>query len=187
MQPDNLGNTRNSFPAIGNVGERLEETRNRVYRLALWKLGNRSDAEDVTQETFVRAWGGMAAYDPSRSFDAWVLRIATNLCIDQIRRRQRRTEMSLDALLDTGSNGAGREIELVDNSHNPERQLLAKEARDGLVRKIGSLPADYRQCLLLWEQELSYEEIAGRLHCPIGTIRSRLRRARARLRRLMES
>src|SRR3981081_3516870 len=76
---------------------RMSEARKWIYRVALRSLGNPSDAEDVVQETMVRAWYGIRDFDPWRSFNAWIGRIAINLCVDHLRRRRRRvTEISMD-------------------------------------------------------------------------------------------
>lgn len=165
--------------------KQIVETRKRVYRLALQMLGNRSDAEDVTQETLVRAWSGLARYDPARSFDAWLLRIATNLCIDQLRRSRRRAVVSLDTPAYAEPDDQRAAIDLADLSHNPEKVLLDKEIDERLLSGIRSLPATYHHCVQMVEQGRSYEEIAEQLHCPLGTVRSRVHRARAHLRRVM--
>jgi RNA polymerase sigma-70 factor (ECF subfamily) len=168
-----------------NFEARAGETRKRVYGLALRMLGNRCDAEDVTQETLVRAWAGFASYDSARSFDAWILRIATNLCIDRIRRRQRRTEVSLEAYFNVDADGEGGGMEVADLSQNPERLLMAREIDGPLQQGLRDLPALHRRCVQLIQSGYSYEEIAGLMQCPLGTVRSRVHRARAHLRHLM--
>src|SRR5579862_3682824 len=80
-----------------DIEQRLQPLRQRIYNLVYRNLGNRDDAEDVTQETFIRAWSHSERFDASRSFEAWVIRIALNLCIDTVRRRRRQRTASLDA------------------------------------------------------------------------------------------
>src|SRR5579862_9345470 len=119
--------------------EQIVPIRKRIFNLALRMLGNRSDAEDIVQETLVRAWSGRAGYDPARSLDAWMLRIATNLCIDQIRRRQRRPpQVSLETPYDAESESGC--LEPADLSRNPERMLLSNEIDEKLQMGIASLP-----------------------------------------------
>src|SRR5579863_8665967 len=101
MQRYVFENCNDQSMANSHFEERIAETRKRIYRQVFRMLGNHSDAEDITQETLVRAWSARARYDPARSFDAWILRIAANLCIDRIRRRKRRTEVSLETGFNT--------------------------------------------------------------------------------------
>ena len=187
MQSYVFENCNDQAIASRHFEERMAETRKRIYKQVFRMLGNHADAEDVTQETLVRAWSARASYDPARSFDAWILRIAANLCIDRIRRRKRRSEVSLETGLGAEPDGERSDLEIADLSQNPERLLLAKEIDAGLQHEIRSLPAVHRDCLLLLEQEYSYAEIAARMNCPVGTVRSRVHRARTHLSRAMVS
>jgi RNA polymerase sigma-70 factor (ECF subfamily) len=186
MQPCVL-NKGNESPLSGRAfEERLSENRKRVYSVALRMLGNRTDAEDITQEALARAWSGRAGFDPTRSFSTWIVRIVTNLCIDQLRKRRSRPSVSLDAPLNIDQDSERSAFELPDLSHNPERLLLSSVLDEKLQKGIESLPAEYDRTVRLLGQGYSYEEIAAMLHCPLGTIRSRIHRARAHLRRVME-
>lgn len=168
-----------ALPGV-NFERQFLQMRERIYHLVLRMLGNPSDAQDVTQETFIRAWSCYAGYDPTRSFERWVFRIATNLCIDNLRRRKRRGECSLDAPsgIEALSGSDCRELE--DRSYDPEASLLAKEINERLYYAINALPPAYRRCLLLLPH-YTYAEIAEVMHCPVGTIRSRIYRARLHL------
>lgn len=177
----------NSAPAGLNFEERIPESRKRVYAIAYKILHNRSDAEDVVQETLVRAWSSLAEFDPRRSFNAWISRIATNICIDRLRRRSVRKDVSLEESLTTETFDPAYRIDLADFSHDPEKLLMANELDDELKLGIQALPAAYRDCLLLLAQEHSYSEIAARLDCPVGTVRSRLCRARLQLSRSLRT
>lgn len=187
MQPNMMEQGRVNTRTSRDFDSRLMAARKRVYNLAYRMLGNSSDAEDVTQETLVRAWSRRASYDPTRSFDAWITRIATNLSIDQMRRRRSRAEVSLDTPSPAEPESERGSIELTDLSQNPEQMLMDKVIDKRLQRRIASLPAVYRQCIQLLEQEHTYQEIADMMHCPLGTVRSRMHRARIHLSRGLEA
>jgi len=143
-------------------------TRQRLYRLALRTLGNPQDAEDVTQEALTRAWTHFETFDPQRSFEAWVFRIANNLMIDHNRRRRRRQEISLDA-----SAACMEEIEDVchpepsRNISDPHDCLMAKESRAELLSTMQTLSPVHQTTLLLLAEERSYEQIARSFDCPV--------------------
>ncbi len=159
----------------------IARTRSHVYKLVYHMLGNANDAEDVTQETLLRAWSRYSTYDPTRSFDAWICRIAQNLCIDHIRHRRRFRMLSLD----TPTQAEAGRIKLADHSQDPEALLLARAMDSDLDSSLSSLSGPARDCVLLLQRGYSYEEISVLLDCPIGTIRSRLHRARSRIRKVL--
>ncbi len=161
---------------------RITRCRKRVYNRILRTVGNPNDAEDLTQETLLRAWTHLKSFDVMRSFDSWVFRIATNLCIDHIRRRKRKPTVSLEALAEGSSGQQASHQELADNSNDPAVRLAANEIDERLLDGIRALSKSHRRCLALFGGELSYEEIARILNCPSGTVRSRLHRARTCLR-----
>jgi RNA polymerase sigma-70 factor (ECF subfamily) len=153
--------------------EVVREHADRVYRLAYRLSGNRADAEDLTQETFVRVFKSLAEYTPG-TFEGWLHRITTNLFLDMVRRRQR---IRFDALPDDAgdrlaSNSAGHEQAYAELHLDPEVQQALDE-----------LPADFRAAVVLCDLEgLSYEEIAATLGIKVGTVRSRIHRGRVLLR-----
>jgi RNA polymerase sigma-70 factor (ECF subfamily) len=156
--------------------------RGKIFRLAYRILGNSSDAEDITQETFLRAWVNYASYDQGRSFESWVSRIAVNLCIDS-KRRSRRLQTHASGTLDAGGIETDRGCsELADSSSDPAKRLQAREIDSDLLLGIRSLPVTHRHCMLLLTWQYTYREIAAVLGCPVGTVRSRVHRARAILR-----
>ena len=144
----------------------------RVYRLAYRLAGNQQDAEDLTQETFVRVFRSLADYTPG-TFEGWLHRITTNLFLDMVRRRQR---IRFDALPDDTERLPGRE-------RSPE-QVYAEGAFDADVQAaLDALPPDFRAAVVLCDIEgLSYEEIAATLGIKLGTVRSRIHRGRVLLR-----
>ena len=157
----------------------------RVFSLALRMLRQREDAEDVTQETFVRMFRAAERYDQNRPFSAWLFTIAARLCIDQVRRRRMIT-VSLSRV-DPGS-GEEQTMDIEDPGLGPaeETSRLEEERRTRVL--IDSLPPHYRIVVMLRHQEdLSYEEIADALELPLGTVKARIHRARALLRQRLEA
>ncbi len=162
-------------------------TRQRLYHFARRTLGNPQDAEDITQETLARAWAHFDDFDPQRSFEAWALRIASNLMIDQNRRRRRRQEISLEASVDhLEGNESVCSAALSSGPGDPQDLLLTRESNAELMSTLRSLPSIHQTTLLMIAQEHSYEQIARTLDCPVGTVRSRVHRARVMLRRSLK-
>lgn len=148
----------------------------RVYRLAYRLSGNRSDAEDLTQETFVRVFRSLADYTPG-TFEGWLHRITTNLFLDMVRRRQK---IRFDALADDASE------RLASDEPGPERAYEQNNLDPEVQRALDTLPADFRAAVVLCDLEgLSYEEIALTLGVKVGTVRSRIHRGRVLLRQAL--
>jgi RNA polymerase sigma-70 factor (ECF subfamily) len=144
----------------------------RVYRLAYRLAGNPQDAEDLTQETFVRVFKSLASYQPG-TFEGWLHRITTNLFLDLVRRRQR---IRFDALPDDSERLAGRE-------RSPEQVYADSHLDPDIQRALDALHPDFRVAVVLCDIEgLSYEEIATTLNIKLGTVRSRIHRGRLQLR-----
>ncbi|MFH5822211.1 RNA polymerase sigma factor SigE [Georgenia sp. AZ-5] len=156
----------------------VTEHSGRVYRLAYRLTGNRADAEDLTQETFVRVFRSLHSYKPG-NFDGWLHRITTNLFLDQARRRSR---VRLDPI--------GESTERLPSLHDaeePERGFEHAHLDLDVQAALDSLPPRYRAAVVLCDIEgLSYEEIATTLGIKMGTVRSRIHRARAMLRDQLE-
>jgi len=145
----------------------------RVYRLAYRLTGNQHDAEDLTQDVFVRVFRSLSSYTPG-TFEGWLHRITTNLFLDRVRRQQR---IRFDALADDAPERlAGREptpAQAYDDAH----------LDDDVQRALDSLSPEFRAAVVLCDIEgLSYEEIAATLGVKLGTVRSRIHRGRAQLR-----
>ncbi|MBQ5977689.1 MAG: sigma-70 family RNA polymerase sigma factor [Oscillospiraceae bacterium] len=150
-----------------------------VYNLALRTLGNREDAEDVTQEAFLKAYRSLDSFRGDSKFSVWLYRIVSNLCLDLLRSRQRKPTQSLTVEDDDGEIG---ELEISDEHFSPEKLLDRKLTRESVQRGLSALPDDSRQILLLRElQGMSYEEIGQALDLEPGTVKSRIFRARKRL------
>ena len=173
---------RGDIAAFEELVNRYER---KIYRLAKNITQNREDAEDVTQDAFVRAYRALAQYDPTRPFGAWMYAITARLCIDFHRRRRVKT-VSLTRT-EEGTAGEDREWELPDPSEGPEALVERSDEAAQLEALIDRLPPDYRLAILLRHaHDLSYEEIAEATDAPLGTVKARIHRARNLLRDWIE-
>lgn len=156
----------------------VEQYQSLAYSVAYRTLGDREAAADVTQDAFLAAYRGLGGFRGG-SFKAWLLRIVANGCIDQVRQRQRRPSTSLDALIES----AGDDVSLADRSPSPEGEALRGELVASVERALRGLPIDQRTVVVLCDLHgLTYEEIAEVTGASLGTVKSRLSRARSRLR-----
>ncbi len=156
--------------------EVVERHSDRVYRLAYRLTGNRADAEDLTQEVFVRVFRSLHTYTPG-TFEGWLHRITTNVFLDQARRKQR---IRFDSLSDERAS-------LLRSSHQaPDAAYLDGTFDDDVERALASLTPEFRAAVVLCDVEgLTYEEIAEILDAKLGTVRSRIHRGRTQLRRAL--
>ena len=162
----------------------VREHQTRVYNLALRMTGSPEDAMDISQETFLKAWRTLGKFRGDCSLGSWLYRIASNLCIDLLRKNKRRQTDKVVSLDDPGEEG--RPLELPDVSGDPQRVLETAEGRQAVWDCVDALPELQRQILLLRELSgLSYEEIARQLGLELGTVKSRIFRARAKLAELL--
>ena len=153
--------------------EVVREHADRVYRLAYRLSGNRADAEDLTQETFVRVFRSLAQYSPG-TFEGWLHRITTNLFLDMVRRRQR---IRFDALPEDADD------RLAGTDPGPEQTYHEMHLDPEIEAALDALPPDFRVAVVLCDlEQLSYEEIAATLGIKVGTVRSRIHRGRVMLR-----
>ncbi len=163
----------------------VERYQRQVYNVALRLLGNPTEAEDVTQETFLSAFQHIQSFRGG-IFRAWLIRIATNACHDASRRSMRRPATSLDAYLEGEAVLRDGPRDIPGHEIGPEELALRQEQRQTLAQLLLKLPEDQRTVLVLSDiQELSYEEIAQATGEALGTVKSRLSRARARMRDLL--
>jgi RNA polymerase sigma-70 factor, ECF subfamily len=148
-----------------------------VYNLCYRMLYERAEAEDATQEAFLRAYLNLSRYDHARSFKTWLLTIASNYCIDRIRRRRMHT-LSIDADEDDGAPA----LQLADDRPEPEAVVARSEQTRVLQQLLATLPPEYRAAVVLrYWYDYSYVEIAGILDTTESAIKSRLFRARQML------
>ncbi len=191
----------NQSPEALEFERLMQRNYSRAYSAAYRMMGNASDAEDLTQEAFMRVWAAFDRYDRSRPFEGWLFRILSNLAIDRWRRHSGMPVCSLDAEGASSRSPAGRQggrssgsregrsaplsACLADDrpSAMPEQSYLRRETGHRVRRALSALPFDYRKAVVLADvQGYSYEEIAQHVGCPVGTIRSRLHRGRQLLR-----
>ena len=150
-----------------------------VYGITQRMCGNAEDAADMTQETFIKAYNSLSSFRGDSKFSVWLYRIATNVCLDFLRSKSRKPTVSLSMEDDDGEEV---ELDIADESQSPERLLERGLTRDAVRRGLNALSPEYRQILLLREiQGLSYEEISEVLTLEVGTVKSRIFRARKRL------
>jgi len=153
--------------------EVVEQHSARVYRLAYRLTGNVHDAEDLTQDVFVRVFRSLHTYRPG-TFEGWLHRITTNVFLDRMRRKQR---IRMDALSEESA------ARLPSRGPGPEQAFDDTHLDDDVQRALDALSPDFRAAVVLCDIEgLSYEEVAATLGIKLGTVRSRIHRGRAQLR-----
>ena len=159
---------------VPNWDEIVDQHSERVYRLAYRLTGNAADAEDLTQDVFVRVFRSLSTYSPG-TFEGWLHRITTNLFLDGARRKQR---IRFDALSDE------RAARLTSPVAAPHEQYADRTFDADIEWALAQLPPEFRAAVVLCDIEgLSYDEIAEILDAKLGTVRSRIHRGRAMLRR----
>jgi RNA polymerase sigma factor (sigma-70 family) len=174
--PTDTGSTDRGVGEVPTWDEVVEQHSDRVFRLAYRLTGNRHDAEDLTQEVFVRVFRSLDSYTPG-TFEGWLHRITTNLFLDGARRKQR---IRFDALSDE------RAARLESASPAPDAAYADQTFDDDIESALATLPPDFRAAVVLCDVEgLTYEEIAEIMDAKLGTVRSRIHRGRAMLRRAL--
>lgn len=158
----------------------------KVYVLAYRFMGNPEDASDLAQEALVRAFQAIGKFRQEASFKTWLFRIVANVCRDELRRQKRKREVSLDEPLIITNQGEIQR-ETADWSRSPEGIFEQKEQQKYLQKIIEGLPPEYRLVIIMRDiQSFSYQEIAEVLGCSLGTVKSRLFRARRVLREKLQ-
>lgn len=165
--------------AFGQLVERYES---KVYSLALKMLRNPEDAEDVLQDTFLRAYRGIKSFKGNSTFSTWVYRITANSALMRLRKKQLPT-VSID---DADEREAP--INIADWAPGPAEQLLSQETQRAMNEAIEALPAEFRQVFVLRDiEELSNSEVADILDLSVAAVKSRLHRARLKVRNRLAS
>ncbi len=157
----------------------------RVFNIALKMIGNHEDASELAQETFIRVFKSIGKFKEESLFSTWIYRIATNICLDELRRRKGRKEVSLDEDIKLENGDVSRQIE--DTGPSPEAIAERNELRRKVNDAIGLLTEEHRLVIIMRDiQGFSYEEIAKITGCPEGTVKSRINRARQSLKQLLK-
>ena len=159
----------------------------KLYRLAYGLLGNHHDAEEVVQDSFVRAYRGLDNFRGDSSFETWMHRITMNLARNKFHWNRRRGEgvtMSLSDQPERSDDGDScGEMELPDTSYSPDLLMQKAELQGNVVRGMEQLPESLREVMVLRHvKDMPYDEIAQILNCPVGTVKSRISRGRELLR-----
>lgn len=181
---------KTSYSAISAVNNHKEfeelvaRTQRQAYNMAYRMTGNRDDAEDLTQEAYLRAYRSFDKYNRSLPFENWFFRILSNLFVDGLRRKPKQAPISLNQPLNDADGESNYLLEIPDEESNPEMQLMENVMDERLQRALAALPQEFRTAVLLCDVEgLSYEEIAKVMGTSIGTVRSRIHRGRRMLRK----
>ncbi|OGO28439.1 MAG: hypothetical protein A2Z16_09330 [Chloroflexi bacterium RBG_16_54_18] len=155
---------------------------NQAYRI----MGDKDSAEDATQDAFISAFRHLSTYRGG-SFKAWLLRIVTNICYDELRRRKRRPTSPLEPL-DDNQEEIESPIWLSDPGETPEETTERIELSNAIQLCLGNLPIEFREVVILVDiQEMDYAEAASVIRTPVGTVKSRLARARVRMRDCLQN
>ncbi len=158
----------------------------RAYNIAYRVMGNEEDAKDMAQEALLRIFRSIKDFKGQSSFSTWLYRIVTNVCLDELRRRKNEKYVSMDSTIQTDSGEL--HMELCSDKETPESVYERVEQRELIKSAISELNEDYRSVIVLRDiQGFSYEEISNILDCSLGTVKSRINRARNMLRERLKS
>ena len=165
-----LSNDQKAFEKL------LNKYKNLVYTIMIKMVRNPQEAEDLTQEAFMKAFNSLASFNDEFAFSTWLMKIATNNCIDFLRKRKLRTYSIHEPIQYKDEK---IEIDIPDSDPTPEKNLLQDETKKLLENAIEELPERYRYVIVLrHKEEKSYEEIAEILNLPLGTVKAQIFRAR---------
>ncbi len=166
--------------------ELMSRYKDSIYFMLLKMVNNRDDADDLTIEAFGKAFKNIHQYTPDYAFSTWLFKIATNNCIDYIRKK-RKLMLSIDKGYEN-ENGEDVALEIKSDTIGPEEKLMKKQKMETMREVVDTLKPRYRTLIeLRYFQELSYEEIATNMDLPLGTVKAQLFRAREFLYQIMKN
>ncbi len=170
----------------GAFADLVELYQDKIYHLAYRMVGNRQEAEDIVQETFLRVFRSLDRYDEKQKFSTWIYRIGTNLAIDQLRKRK--AVYSLDADVSDGEGATDWYSMLKSEEPTPEGEVLLSETQRRIHEAIEALPKKYKSVVILkYLHDMSLQEISDVLELPVTTVKTRVHRGREFLRKKMET
>ena len=156
-----------------------------VYNVALRMMNHSEDAKDISQEVFLKLWRTLAQYQFDAAFSTWLYRLTQNVCIDFLRKQKRQQHVSLTFSDDKDE---GKELSVPDPEPLPEERVIFNEKQEAIRAAMNALPVDFREILeLRVVQQLPYEQIAQIMDLPVGTVKSRLARARLQLKKRLDA
>ncbi|MCH8124455.1 sigma-70 family RNA polymerase sigma factor [candidate division KSB1 bacterium] len=164
--------------------ELMKRYRQSVYNLVYRMIENPQVTEDIVQETFIKAYNALSSFNEEFAFSTWLFKIATNHCIDTLRKKKLRT-YSLDTPIQTKDGTVQRDY--ADDSYSPESFTIASEHTSIILDAVEDLPEKYKTVInMRHRDDNSYEEISETLQIPIGTVKARIFRAREILKRILK-
>jgi RNA polymerase sigma-70 factor (ECF subfamily) len=162
----------------------IESYQSKVFNIAYRMLGNAEDASDVAQEVFLKIFKSISTFKEEASLSTWIYRIATNVCLDEIRKRKKENIISMNSTIQLEDGELNIQMETTDP--RPDEILEEKELRDEVKDAIGCLKDEHKIVIILRDiNGFSYEDISNILNCPLGTIKSRINRARNSLKNIL--
>ncbi|GAJ98895.1 LOW QUALITY PROTEIN: RNA polymerase sigma factor SigW [Geomicrobium sp. JCM 19055] len=162
----------------------VDAYKDKVYQVAYRMVGNAQEAQDVSQEAFIRAYTNIERYDVNRKFSTWLFRIATNLSIDRLRKKK--PDFSLDAEVN-GAEGLMVTPNLLQQMALPDEQVVTLEWQASIQNEIDTLPPKYRAAIILkYMEDLSLQEMSEILDLPVATVKTHVHRGREALRKKLK-
>ncbi len=166
--------------------ELMERYRESIYYMLLKMVNNSDDAEDLTIEAFGKAFNRLKQYSPNYAFSTWMFKIASNNCIDFIRKEKKKRTMSIDTGM-KNEEGESMTFDIESDGRDPEEELIRLQKVKAMREVVDKLKPRYKELVILrYFKEYSYEEIAQELDLPLGTVKAQLFRARDFLANLMK-
>lgn len=166
--------------------ELMERYRDAIFFMLLKMVNNRDDADDLTIEAFGKAFNRIKQYQPSYAFSTWLFKIASNNCIDFLRKEKKKKMVSLDNSI-SGEDGDEMTFEVRDVEPDPEETFMKGQKAEAMRDVVDKLKPRYRELVILrYFKEYSYDEIAQELDLPLGTVKAQLFRAREFLSQLLK-